>query len=294
MKRNSKVIEYYRDHSSITNPGEFAHLYETLPDSISEIVAMIQGIFLHVFWAERYGVKTTGTQKEHVQSRYISKILKIIIDMQNSPLNEERPLKKRFIGNCRDYAVFLCSILRHKGIPARARCGFAGYFEPPKYVDHWVCEYWNENSERWIMVDAQLDSKQKKALSISFDSLVMVPGNFLSGAEAWKMCREGKKDPELFGIFDMWGLWFVRGNLLRDLASLNKVELLPWDCWGYMETKMEDMIEEDYEILDTIADKITNCDEELYKLHDENPQLKVPSTIKSYTQKGVKIIHLDL
>jgi hypothetical protein len=28
------------------------------------------------------------------------------------------------------------------------------------------------------------------------------------------------------------GQWFIRGNIARDLASLNKVEMLPWDGWG--------------------------------------------------------------
>ena len=27
-------------------------------------------------------------------------------------------------------------------------------------------------------------------------------------------------------------LWFIMGTLLRDMAALNKDELLPWDVWG--------------------------------------------------------------
>jgi hypothetical protein len=41
-------------------------------------------------------------------------------------------------------------------------------------------------------------------------------------------------DPSAFGIFDLRGLWFVAGNLLRDLAALNNREMLPWDAWGAM------------------------------------------------------------
>ena len=32
-----------------------------------------------------------------------------------------------------------------------------------------------------------------------------------------------------------WGAAEIRGNAIRDLASLNKVEMLPWDAWGPME-----------------------------------------------------------
>jgi hypothetical protein len=55
---------------------------------------------------------------------------------------------------------------------------------------------------------------------------------FIVGGKAWQMCRSGEQDPDKFGIFDMHGLGFVRGNLVRDVASVNKMELLPWDCWG--------------------------------------------------------------
>ena len=34
-----------------------------------------------------------------------------------------------------------------------------------------------------------------------------------------------EQDPEKFGIFDMHELGFVRGNLIRDVASLNKHDL---------------------------------------------------------------------
>ena len=37
-----------------------------------------------------------------------------------------------------------------------------------------------------------------------------------------------------FGILDMHGLWFIAGNLVRDIAALNNMELLPWDVWGLM------------------------------------------------------------
>ena len=32
----------------------------------------------------------------------------------------------------------------------------------------------------------------------------------------------------------MHGLWFVAGNLIRDVAALNNREMLPWDIWGGM------------------------------------------------------------
>lgn len=86
-----------------------------------------------------------------------------------------------------------------------------------------------------MLVDAQLDAFQCTEMKITFDPLDVPRDQFIVGGRAWQMARSGQVDPERFGIFDMHGLGFVRGNLVRDVAALNKVELLPWDCWGINE-----------------------------------------------------------
>ena len=59
-------------------------------------------------------------------------------------------------------------------------------------------------------------------------------GQFLSGGESWLACRGGREDPVTFGVDGTpnWGPGEIRANALRDLAALNKVEMLPWDEWG--------------------------------------------------------------
>ncbi len=37
-----------------------------------------------------------------------------------------------------------------------------------------------------------------------------------------------------FGILDMFGLWFIASNVIRDVAALNNREMLPWDVRGAM------------------------------------------------------------
>lgn len=46
--------------------------------------------------------------------------------------------------------------------------------------------------------------------------------------------RTDTADPARFGInvADIHRLWYVAQNLIRDLAALNRVEMLPWDVWG--------------------------------------------------------------
>lgn len=283
---NFSIPEYYLSQSIITDPNGYSELYKSLPDTIPAIIDVIHGLFLHVFWAKAHGVKLNKYQKEHVQSRHIRNILELITEMDNSPLENNRPYEKRFYGNCRDYAVFLTSVLRFKGIPARARCGFAKYFSPGKYEDHWITEYWDKRKKKWIRVDPQLDKLQQKKLNISFDPLDVPENEFVSGAKAWKLCRDENKNPNDFGIFDMHGLWFVRGNLIRDLASLNKVELLPWDGWGLIDKVEKELTENDYKLLDQVANLVVKNDKELYSIYNNNSKLKVHKKIKSYTNRG--------
>jgi hypothetical protein len=211
-------------------------------------------------------------------------------------LTVARPPEQRLVGNCRNFSVLLCAILRHQGLPARARCGFGAYFTPGKYEDHWVCEYWNERQARWVRVDAQLDALQRQTLNIRFDPLDVPADQFLAGGRAWLMCREAEADPDLFGIFDMHGLWFIRGDLVRDVASLNKVELLPWDGWGLIDGEDQALEPDDLALLDraaalSLADNAAFS--ELRSFYEENPGLRVPSVITSYTGAGAQVVDLS-
>ena len=286
MKSMRDIVKFYSEQGIITAPGSFESLCDAVPDDLPGMVSLIQHLFLHIHWAERYGVTPTKEQKEHVQDRFVEKILERIMSMDSRPLTEERPYDKRFFGNCRDFSVFLVSLLRRKGIPAVARCGFGTYFWPDRYEDHWVVEYWDKEKSRWVMADPQIDDFMRERLGLEFDTLDMPRGLFLNAAEAWTMCRESGADPQHFGIFDMRGLWFIRGNLLRDLASLNKVELLPWDGWGLAAQSESEMSDSDYALLDRVAGAIISESDEVFTLFDHE-LLQVPPVIVSFTPGGV-------
>jgi hypothetical protein len=248
-----------------------------LPTEISELVQVVQGLLLHIFWAERYGEALSEARKREVQLRPVAAKLARIHELDDRPLGEPRPLEKRLVGNCRDFSVTLCAMLRHQGVPARARCGFATYFVPDHYEDHWICEYWQADERCWVMVDAQLDAFQREALGIAFDPLEVPPGQFVTGGEAWLMCRAGEADPDMFGIFDMHGIWFVRADLIRDFLSLNKVEILPWDGgWGFLKDE-KDM---QAELMDHVARLTLAGDavfEEIRTTHKNDCRFHIPA-----------------
>jgi hypothetical protein len=289
------ALEYFATHGLITRPGKSVTLLDHLPTDISLLRRVVQGVMIHIHWAEQYGVQLSEQRRDEVQLRSVVRQLDRLLELDPHPLANARPFDKRLVGNCRDFSVMLTAILRHQGVPARARCGFGRYFLPNHYEDHWVCEYWDAAQNRWVLVDAQLDELQYEKLSIQFDPLDVPRDQFIVGGKAWQLCRTGQADPDTFGIFDMHGLWFVRGNFVRDVASLNKMELLPWDSWGIIEAKDKDLSPEDLAFLDQVV-KLTDRDvpefERVRTLYENDSRLHVPVTIRSYTQLGVQTIDL--
>ncbi|HVP23292.1 MAG TPA: transglutaminase-like domain-containing protein [Conexivisphaerales archaeon] len=287
-------LGFYSTQSLMSDPGREALLFDGLPHEVGSLRDVVEGLLIHVFWAGRYGVTLTDERLEEVQLRKVEDKLARIRELDPRPLREARPPGERLVGNCRDFTILLCSMLRHEGVPARARCGFAEYFGANHHEDHWVCEYWSEEG-RWVMVDAQLDALQREHLKMGFDPLDVPEDQFLTAGRAWRACRTGKADPDTFGISDLHGLWFVRGNLLRDLASLNKVELLPWDAWGLVDKDDNALTEDDLRLLDRAADSTlfgNDRFEEARSLYLGEGSLRVPPVIRSYSRSGVKSVEL--
>ena len=290
----NSTSSYYAQHSRMSDPGTYVSLYENLPTSISELVKLVQGITIHVFWAERYGLKVPPERMDELQLRSMQRRLARTIELDPRPLSEPRPIDKKLLGNCRDHSLLLTSLLRHQGVPARARCGFGAYFMPDHFEDHWVTEYWNQSQSRWVLVDAQLDELQCDVMNIPFNTSDVPRDQFIVGGKAWQMCRSGEQDPDKFGIFDMHGLGFVRGNLVRDLASLNKMELLPWDCWGViLNEQLDDP--DDLAALDEIA-ALTAGDvpefEVVRSRYESDPRLHVDGTLVSYVNGNM--VHVNI
>jgi hypothetical protein len=287
-------LTFFAQPGRMTNPGPYTHLFDDLPIDIGELCRIVHGTTIHVFWAERYGLKLSPERQGEVQLRSLECRLARMLELDPRPLTEARALENKLVGNCRDFTLLLVSILRHQGVPARARCGFGVYFLPNHYEDHWVAEYWNAAQKRWILVDAQLDALQCDVKKIPFIPLDVPRDQFIVGGKAWQMCRSGQAQADQFGIFDMRGLGFVRGDFIRDVAALNKVELLPWDCWGLILAQALDKAE-DLSLLDRLAE-LTVGDvpdfDSVRALYESDPRLKVTGKIHSFVNGEMRTIEL--
>jgi hypothetical protein len=189
------------------------------------------------------------------------------------------------VGVCNYFAKLLVSFLRVKGIPARMRYGFGAYFNPGYFEDHSLCQYWNADEERWIFVDPQFDQVWQKNLHIRHDVFDEPADQFIVPSAAWLACRSGDLSAKKFGINEgnLRGLWFIADNMIRDVASLNKMEMLQWDFWNGMPKPNEELDKEALNFFDELAILLSDPDisfEELKKIYLKNEQnIHVPKKV---------------
>jgi hypothetical protein len=277
--------QFYASQSVITDPGEYKYLYETLPDDIPSLCRIIQGLLLHRWWTVQYGVNITKQQEEEIKIRKNTRQFKRVLELDNSPLTNPRPPDKRLVGTCRDYAAFLTSFLRYKGVPARMRVGFATYLMPGQYIDHYLCQYWNGEQNRWLIVDAQIDDLMRRSMNITFDTCNVPEGLFLPGGKAWQLFREGTINPDLFGIFEIRGSWFIGCDMIFDTMSLNKIESHPFDIWPSMPAYQQKEYSQEYlDNMDNIAKVTGGLDPDFIKvrsLYQADIKLQPPPSWES-------------
>jgi hypothetical protein len=283
--KHAKALEYYAEAGAMTTGGAHGGYLDSASSDIRELAQTVQQLFLYdVVARDFYGFDVPKQRADEIHLRSTASLLDRIIQLDTAPLARPRSLDKRTIGRCHHFALLTVAVLRAHGISARARCGFGAYFNPPQFEDHWVCEYWDPGERRWVLADTQLDSVWIEKLGIKHDVLDVPRDQFLTAAVAWKRCRAGKLDPARFGIsfVKLHGLWFVAGSLVRDLASLNKVEMLPWDGWGAQPEPEAKLDDSQLNFFDEIADMTGDVDvsfDAIREKYAKDDRLRVPQTV---------------
>lgn len=277
-------LGFYTQQSEHSSPGHHSTLFRHLPDEIGELCGVVQGLLLYDVTAEQfYGFKPPPSRLDEIHAQSAAQILARIRELDSAPLTETRPPDKRMLARCDGFVLLLISMLRAKGVPARARCGFGAYFNPPRFEDHWTCEWWNASEKRWQLADPQFDAVWRKQLNIRHDIIDVPRTAFLVAADAWSKCRSGKADADQFGISfaGMKGLWYVAGNLVRDLAALNRHEMRPWDVWGIQPKPDSKLDEIELESFDRLAELTADPDRHFAELRQRYAEdgLRVPDQV---------------
>ncbi|HEX2510507.1 MAG TPA: transglutaminase domain-containing protein [Microvirga sp.] len=280
-----RVREYYATQSAFSTPGRHAALFDALPSDPAGIARAVQGLVIYEHVAEPfYGCSLPEERRAESHIRPLETMIDAVLALDGRPLDVPRPPERRLVGICRHYMLLALAIFRHHGVPARGRGGFGAYFNPGTFEDHWVCEYWKADEGRWALLDAQFDEVFVRNLAIRHDVHDVPRRQFLTAPDAWRRCRGGDLDPQLFGIefSRLRGLWFVAGSLVRDLATLNGCEILPWDVWGAQPTRNAELTADELASFDDIAPLTADPDanfETLRRRFAEDAELRLPETV---------------
>jgi hypothetical protein len=233
MTMNRDALTYYAMPGPFTDLSAHDVRVRDLPRTLPELCQVVQGLIVHPFHAELYGLTPKALRQDEVQIRSASAMLDRILALDPRPLSNPRPPERRFVGNCRHFTVLLLRVpARAIGASAARAAGSAPTSSPPGS--------WITGSARCGMRRADRGGSSTPSSTRSSASRTGSPSirwtcrgcNSWSAATPGSAAVRGSADPERFGILDMHGLWFVLQNLVRDLAARAKRELLPWDGWG--------------------------------------------------------------
>jgi len=281
----------YAAQSAYSDPGAYVALIDALPTDIAGLTEVVRNVLIHYRGG---GVELTGDRLEEVNHRWLEAALATDQRRNGTSLATPREPADRVAGCCRDFTLLTVSALRHQGIPARSRIGFASYFAPGFNHDHVVAEYWN--GERWVMVDPQIEPGEYWG----FDVHDLPKGKFRSAAEVWLAFRAGEIDADDYGVdpsLPLRGGWFVRDYVFLQLAHLQGDELLLWDGWGAMADDLEMDLTPTDEIAALLIASDAGDDTATTKLRDryrDDPDLHPSDRIMVHSPTGTGPSWIDL
>lgn len=241
------LLEFYRQQTVATDPGEYASMYEGLPESLEELCALIKHQLTHPI--ELGALRNELPEERHFEDlKYptVREMLAGLHQLDPEGLHLDRRPQNRLIVACWHHAMLLASILKYRGVPTRVRAGFALYIAPETglHVGHAICEVWNDEKGRWMLVDPD---RQK----VDFRR-----AQFELPADAWFGLRREEIEPGMY-----YAATFHRGPailhaLFIDLKSVLNDDSPYWAHPRIVEENREELTQvtaTQMQILDRIA-----------------------------------------
>jgi len=273
----SYILDHHRNFSSFTEPGEFAYLYNDLPTSFDKLCTLIKKQLVHPFDVGKFGNEIPKDRKfEDHDFPTVSLMLGELLKRNENGLKAERKPEQRLVVACVHHSMLLASILRHHGIPVRIRAGFAKYIGERKdvKVTHVICEIWDQEHRRWILVDPD---RQKVNFSRS---------EFEFSYETWNHLRNNTLGSSRY--VSRYGN-VVRATihlLIHDLSYLIGDEVSYWNdplIVSKITEGISDLSENELKVLDDLAVYLKEPDDylkNLKKIVIENEFLQIKDDLQ--------------
>jgi len=250
------------DHSTQTecsDPREWAGLFDAITPTVTSVSGMARNVVAHY---RAQAADLPESSRDDVTLRWTDAILATDQRRHDAPLTVERALGERVQGCCRDHTLLAVSALRHHGVPARSRVGFASYLSGTGWhPDHVIVEAWQDG--RWRRFDPEFDVPLPRLADPS-DISIGAEAPFLTAARTWLGHRSGSLDVTRFGVGQGLGIggdWFVHAYVIGEVAHRFGDELLLWDQWGAMTIRLDEAPREDIALVDEVAGLLVRADE---------------------------------
>lgn len=275
---NESVLEFYKQYSSFTDPGEYAYLYENLPDSLPELCSLIKSQFIHPYAELPKYKEQIPKERWNESTKYptVKSILEGLLSHDCRGFVKDRKPQDRLVLGCREYAIILASVVKYHNIPARVRTGHASYLIPDFHASHTICEVWNKNDKRWMLVDpstGMIDFSREK---------------FDFSNDLWLKMQNGEIDPSLYGFPGKYsGLISIVGKVCPDLASVLGTEYTIYQYAPILEYAFKNksqLAAEQTKILNKISELMKSLDarnlSKLQEIYNNTPQIQITKTLE--------------
>ncbi len=262
INTEADLLDFYRQYSKFTDPGEYAYLYENLPDSLEAICQIVRSQFIHPHAQRQIVHEHFPKERWDESAKYptVQSMLEGLVSHNASGLVNDRAPEERLVLGCRHNALLLASILKYRGIPARLRAGHATYLIPEFHTSHTICEVWNEDEYRWMLVDAPV-------YKIDFSE-----DEFDFSFEAWMQLQNKEIDPDKYGIPRRYsGLVSITSKVCWDLSSILGTEYPIFQYAPILDDVMENntLSSDQIVILNRVSELMQSIDaEDISKLQD--------------------------
>ncbi|MGP8009286.1 MAG: transglutaminase-like domain-containing protein [Acidimicrobiales bacterium] len=261
----SELLRYYAASTATSDLGHNRALAAELPRDTEALGEIVRGLLVHNYKAKVRGLELTPERMSQMRTASAERILDNVVRLDSRPLAIERPLEQQMVGFCYHFALLHCALLRNAEIPARARCGFARYFIPDRWTDHWVVEWWD--GDGWRLHDTQTGSND------------LSDEDFRDGVAAWVLCRSDPSQVGRYGNGELWGWDELRGSLINDVAALNKIEVSGWYWCDRINVDPIDEPHDDLDAsLDVLARRVSTATSvtEIEQAYELYPELQTP------------------
>ena len=223
---------YYATQSRVSDPATRARLLDVLPAEPGRLVAAVSALVLHPLFVGPLGITPPARQRRRRREPHRPENPRPHPRARPGPPRRAAAARAALHRICRDYA--LAGVRR---APSPSRAGGTASASPPtsrRAISRTTGSAGTRVDDRWRLLDPELSDRVRTHFGIAFDPADVPRDAFLVAGEAWRRVRAGSVDPQICGVprIGVVGAGFIAASVARDLAALNKREMLAWDVWG--------------------------------------------------------------